>query len=1416
MSFDRFLSLMVNLMIVLALIVVGASRSTVWVAPSEEDCQGKAHCGTMEILWKYIAYRFKGHATVSKSNITFIFLPGIHNFERYGDQPLIFWGASNIVLTGDEQCVRKKAQCTIKCNHYLCIFLFIDSQNITIQHLNVVYSNSSFLNILFWMKPSYAYNRLNTLNDFPSSCTDIRFPIGNISGICNQFLPFNLVATSWIFLTVSDVHINSLHLFGYDSQITVYNPRGQFDVIGCHFSQLVPVTAEQFPMPSFSVFVSHAPGIAETPESAKVLVSGCTFESDHYFPTVYGRHTSEKFYNHHAVLVKTTEFEELGPSSSRWPWRLANSRTPLGCLLANVTIVNCTFLRTSGVEIHLSDSSLLVITVQLLNSLVDGMVDSLSITNWRFKHFKASGVKVQVLIGNSIQHPNLSCTSPQTLTSVLIFGNSFKNLASIEGIGVTLQTVYIGSHRPNLFSCNCRVPIVIEDNIFTHNWGLQYGSIIDAALMWENSTIMITDCNQRPYIHPDLVLRNNSFFYNNAVFSTACLGYNSAPWPHENGVIFGRQWSTNEQCEAYNPTKGIIHLSGYRRSHFASLVNNDIGNNFVMGLSMIDSHILFNGFNTLDGNVAPYGGGIFIGGKSQMILMNGTQLLLQRNTATFTGGGIFVSSTSSQLPKVFLDKWVPPNFCFFDLVGNDGMPARNITSASYLKVIVKMSNNQASVSGNSLFVGSMTPCIHQQILQTASHDFEVFHTVFHLPSYTEESEISSMPMKICSCNSSGLVSCSLAHVPPIQVFPGQKLDLWLMVVGEADIILSGDLTLVITSVSYQSYINHIVIPGGVLLRYNTRITNECNMITIKGDSMTTAGDYIIIITLPMLDNTPFEDSKLKLLVSMDMTVLDHCPHGYSIINKGSGKLCICHRVLQDNHITCHINTLSFGQPPQYWIGAGTDNTSLLFSDSCLPSYCRDTYTSKEVFLSNLTQQCLHGRVGTLCGECPEGQSVVLGSYNCKECSNYGILVAVVYLVAGPLVIVFICVFNWTVSARAINGLLLYLNIISINSDLLLHSNSFPFVVILLLNFRVGIEMCLFDGMDEFAKTILSFSFPLYLISLVVLIVMVSKCINMHRINKLIGPRITPVLATVILLSYTMLLDSVLKSLLFAQLCSSTDGGCTPVWLLDGSLKYFSSTKHIILVCLALVILFGLLIPITLMAVIGDLFRRCISNRWYMNFLDTFHSSYRFRWGFWIGLRLVMRIVLLLLKVTVKPEVVWLVTACFSLSLAAVQSLLKPFRHLRFDQFTHRLVDEWCSSEENGKTVANYLDISFLVNLTALFLCISYLPGSAEVFISLSLCVALIELILILAYHLVEYSPLGPPLLTATTRAVERIGRFCKRQRHTEEQQCEPADNRQLLGLPLVLRAADCNDEDYTSPTETTERETEQSAEPTDH
>ena len=1370
MSSDRLLSLLVIFTLLLALTVSEATPSTVWVAPTEEECQEESPCGTLQDLW----LSKPGVNVISKSNTTWVFLPGVHKLNPTGGGLILFWQVANVVLSGNESCVRKKEACTIVCANYLCVFLFIGSRNVTIQHLSVVYSNSSYLPLLPF-KQGIPYNSTQF-------CQQIRLDSGNVSGVCSEW-SFNLSATSWMFLWSANVRLYSLHLIGYNSQITVYNPSERFEVVESCFSQLPPASNQPFPNPSLSLLI--LPSSMEA-ESVHVLVSECTYEAQSYFPSIKPS-SAMNYYNHHAVRVQMAENSELEMMS------LSTIVT------VNVTIDSCKFLQTSGVHIQLTDSPSLLATVQIVNSLFDGMVLECIFHAWGFMHLEGSGVKIQLLTGLWNTTRLLNASSHQTMLSrILVSGNVFQNLTSIEGIGVSMRSVYIG--RQDL--CICKVPVVIENNKFSRNWGLQYASIIDATRTWPNDSSIFHDCGHRPFIRPAVNLRNNSFSLNTAVFSR-CLGFNIYQHDHAPDV-FVRRWNVDQQCTAGDPGKGIIHVSGFRGTHFVALANSSISRNIATGLSVIDSQVLLKGSNTLCLNYGSYGGGVFLAGRSQMLLMNGTELFVLQNIGALTGGGIFVSPMKSQLTST-PGKQVPHEACFFDVVTANGSLARNITSSADLDVNVTLSENQAYNSGSSLFLSSMTPCVHQGILQDES---EVFSKLFHLPNYSDEREISSLPLKICSCNSSGPISCSLSSTPPVQVFLGQQLDLWLMVVGEIHVILSGDLSLLISEVNYQNYSAVVGKKRTRILSHTAKLSSSCTKITITRESIARfdTGAYSITLYYPILEGTPFMSSKLSLVTYLNMILLDHCPHGYSMIDSASGPLCECHSTLQDRHITCSLDTLSFVVPPRHWIGAGSTYTSLLFSDYCLPAYCRDVYMSKEVFLSNLTHQCLHGRVGTLCGECPEGQSVMLGSYNCKTCSYYGLLAVALFLVAGPFVIALICFLNWTVTARSSNGLLLYLNVVSINSDLLLSSNSFAFAVISWLNLQMGIEMCLFSGMDEFAKTALGFAFPLYLLSLVALIVMVSKCINMHRINKLIGPRITPVLATVIFLSYTMLSDSVLKSLLFASLCN-TDGGCHSVWLLDGSLKYFRSTKHLILACIALTVLFVLLIPITLIAVIGDLFRRCISNRWYMNFLDTFHSSYHFRWGFWMGVRLMLRVVLLLLKVTVKPEVVWLITACFSLSLAAAESVLKPFRHLRFDRFTHRLVERWCSSDENGRTVANYLDISFLVNLTALFLCISYLPDSAEVFISLSLCVALLELLLILSYHLVEYSPLWPPLLRTTTSMAKRVRVFVQNMRSSSEQQLgDEETNHVLLNLPLVLRADDCQDEDYDDSVETSDEE----------
>ena len=1399
MSSDRFLSLPVilTLALVLALAAAGATALTVWVAPTDRECQGKSPCGTLQDLW----LSNTSVNIINESNTTWIFLPGSHIVNSTTGNSVAFWRVSNIVLMGDKSCVTKENDCIIECTSYLCAFFFIESCNITIKHLSVLYNNKSYLPM-----PEYAKWELSS----ESTVNHFLIQSGYLTGVHNES-SFNLSITSWMFVVVSGVHIDSLHLVGYNSQITVFNPGGLFEVTACEFSQLPPATTQQNVLKScLAIFVSHTAYVAE---NVHVLVSRCTFMAPRYFPSANSSNLNEKFYNHHAVLVRVNRSDHALVDS------VYDSSTA-DTVTVNITIWSCTFLNTSGIDVQLSDNPLQQTIILVENCTMNGGV--VRERPWGFLHIEGSGVKILVSTGfwdslaDAVVVGGSSSNAPDMapLSRVMISNNTFSNMSSIEGIGVTLQSIHVGHRDP----CSCKVVVQIERNVFSFNWGLNYASIVDATREWLNGSSESQVCKTVNYTEPAVSVSDNVFRQNRAEFSR-CLGFVNGTDNSTGYYFLFRRWDIWEECRARDVGKGVVHFSNYKNSYFVRFANNSITDNLAMGLSMIDSHVVFNGSSVLSRSYAPYGGGIFMGGGSLMLLVNGTNLVVSENLATFSGGGIFVSPINLRIRNTQSVLHLPTSHCFFDFVTNSGQLARNI-SLTDLNVSVDISNNIAVFSGSSLFVSEIRHCAPPSTFLHCSNPMEVFRHVFHLSNYSTEEEFASFPQKICSCDpSSGhIISCALPLGQPLHVFPGQSVDLWLIVMGDANVTLKAHMAVTLfsgASVDDFSSLDNFQTNIPELVHVQT-LADTCDKVTISPDSTNIAGQYALYYAVPFLRNTPMDDSRAALMSFQFMTVLDHCPQGYSLVNDSSKLRCNCHSVLKNNCISCSLDTLSFVLPPRYWIGASSDNTSLLFSDYCMPGYCRDAYKSKKVFMSNLTQQCLYGRVGTLCGECPEGQSVVLGSYNCKTCSNYGFLVVAAFLVAGPLVIVVICFLNWTVSARSSNGLLLYLNIISINSDLLLRSNSFFVVVVSWLNFQVGIEMCLFDGMDEFVKTVIGFAFPLYLLSLVAVIVLVSKCINMHRINKLIGPRITPVLATLIIFTYTSLSDSVLRSLSYSRLYS-TNGECPPVWLLDGSLEYFRSTKHLILACIALTVLFVLLIPITLIALIGDLFRRCISNRWYMNFLDTFHSSYRFRWGFWTGVRLVMKVILLLLKVIAYPEVVWLVTACFSLSLAAVQSVLKPFRHLRFDRFTHRQVDEWCSSEENGRTVANYLDISFLVNLTALFLCISYLPGSTDVFISLSLSVALIELLLILAYHLVEYSPLWPPLLRATTRMVERVRVFVQSVKHSEEcQLVEDDTNHVLLGLPLVLRAEDCQDEDYVSSSEESEdaceedEETEQS------
>ena len=106
-------------------------------------------------------------------------------------------------------------------------------------------------------------------------------------------------------------------------------------------------------------------------------------------------------------------------------------------------------------------------------------------------------------------------------------------------------------------------------------------------------------------------------------------------------------------------------------------------------------------------------------------------------------------------------------------------------------------------------------------------------------------------------------------------------------------------------------------------------------------------------------------------------------------------------------------------------------------------------------------------------------------------------------------------------------------------------------------------------MDTYWKMLLQLAFPVYVIFLVVMVILISE--HSTRFACLIG-RKNPVatLATLILLSYAKLVNTIITSISFSIL-NYPDGSHKIVWLPDGNVGYLSG-KHIFIFFIAILIL----------------------------------------------------------------------------------------------------------------------------------------------------------------------------------------------------------------------------------------------------
>ena len=365
-----------------------------------------------------------------------------------------------------------------------------------------------------------------------------------------------------------------------------------------------------------------------------------------------------------------------------------------------------------------------------------------------------------------------------------------------------------------------------------------------------------------------------------------------------------------------------------------------------------------------------------------------------------------------------------------------------------------------------------------------------------------------------------------------------------------------------------------------------------------------------------------------------------CPLGFHLDDMNGD--CKCNQS-KSYELTCDLILTKLSRTGKQWFGTTYEHTrpddhespGVIVYNPCPFDYCRTDNDSLSFRLEDEDVICNFNRGGILCGGCKTNFSRVFGSSKCKICSSNTPITVVVILgliILGPVLVISLMMLDITVAVGTINGLIFYANILQSQLSTLFTrdtSSSFSRKVISWVSLEAGFERCFYDGLDEYAVTWFSASFPLYIYLIAGIVMVLSHCSS--RFSKLTGKNSVQVLATLFLLSYTRLLRLTINVFSYAEL-TYPDGHHTKVWLVDGNVEYFKG-KHIPLFLITTLFVVVTL-PYTIVLLSIQFLYKISHYRvmfWVQRlkpFFDAYTAPYKAKHRYWTGLLILVRVVLL--------------------------------------------------------------------------------------------------------------------------------------------------------------------------------------------
>ena len=633
------------------------------------------------------------------------------------------------------------------------------------------------------------------------------------------------------------------------------------------------------------------------------------------------------------------------------------------------------------------------------------------------------------------------------------------------------------------------------------------------------------------------------------------------------------------------------------------------------------STVTFSGELQFTENRGYNGGGLALHGSIMSLKWNAKAVFL-RNHASHHGGGLYVTTHDITTGlNIGLD--VP--ICFFKLDHETSPP-----NISFI-------DNTAINAGSAIYGGSVDICqivkSHGGKLNLESYQpgLQYFKTAFHFhKNISDLSQISSNPYRVCLCTNMTL-NCAINN-QHTTAYPGQTFYIPAVAVGQ----MLGT----VPSTVFSDFVgdNRDSFLGD--LEQAQQVQGTCTELHFTIFSIN-AGEMIRLKTVerpdvPQEDALWFADSKEKILLFSDLLLnvtLLPCPLGF-VFQDGSCNHCS--PTLQQHNILCDITTQTIQRRSELWVMATTVNNThhgVIVHKHCPFDYCKLEMT--QLNLKYPDKQCALHRSGILCGKCQRNLSHVLGSSNCKQCSNMWILLIILFVCVGVALAVFLMLLNLTVSVGSINGLIFYANIVQANQAVFFPNgvaNSFLSWFIAWVNLDLGFEVCFYNGMDAYAKSWLQLVFPIYIWLIVILTIVSSHYYT--KAAKLSGRNAVQVLATLFLLSYAKLLQATI-TILSSTTLEYPNGFIRRVWLYDGNVDYLKG-KHIPLFIAALLILLVLSLPYTALLLFIQFLQQKTKYRalfWIGKFkplFDAYTGPYKDKHRYWTGLLLLVRAALFLI------------------------------------------------------------------------------------------------------------------------------------------------------------------------------------------